>query len=281
MKGLMKMQSKLTVAAIFLFGLLGMPFQYLAAKPAPHAPKAAPTATQTQAVEEDVTVPADRSIVWKPGATLGVKANGEGIGVLSGTGRLDYDVSGAHVTGNVTADGRGGFVFSDITSGTTTSEYYDGARVWKAGAILGIRGKGIGVLSGSGKLDYEMTGAHVTGNVTADGKGRFIYSNVVNGTTTSEYWDGARMWKVGTILGIGSKGIGVLSGTGKLNYEVSGAHVTGDVRADGKGNLIYSNVVNGTTTSEYWDGAKLWKAGAVLGIKGKNIGVVKGAQESH
>ena len=86
------------------------------------------------------------------------------------------------------------------------------------------------------------------------------------------------MWKTGAILGIISKGITILSGTGKLDYFASGAHVTGDVIADGEGGFIYSNVSSGTTTSEYWDGISMWKAGAIIGVtdKGKGIGVVDG-----
>jgi hypothetical protein len=68
---------------------------------------------------------------------------------------LDYFGSGAHVTGDVTADGKGGFVYSNVKNGTTTSEFWDGAKMWKAGAVLGVidRGKGIGVISGTVKVD--------------------------------------------------------------------------------------------------------------------------------
>ena len=217
---------------------------------------------------------------WKPGAMVGLTDNGKRIGVLSGTGRLDFMRSGAHVTADVTADAKGGYTYSNGISGTTTSEYWDRVSRWKAGTIIGItdNGHGIGVLSGTGKVEFSECGATVSGDVTADGKGGFIYSNGSNGTTTSEYWDGFRIWKAGAILGMTTKGktIGVLSGTGKLDYFASGTHVAGDVVADGKGGYAYSNVVNGTTRSQYWDGTMMWKAGAVLGLKGRGIGVTSG-----
>lgn len=219
---------------------------------------------------------------WNTGAILGITSNGHAIGVISGTGKFELNLyeDNKVVTGDVTADGKGGCIYSSVKNDTIKSEYWDGVRLWKAGTILGItdKGKAIGVLSGTGKLDYQASGAHVTSDVIADGKGIYIYSNVLNGTTTSEYWDGIRMWKTGAILGIISKGITILSGTGKLDYFASGAHVTGDVIADGEGGFIYSNVSSGTTTSEYWDGISMWKAGAIIGVtdKGKGIGVVDG-----
>ena len=154
---------------------------------------------------------------WKPGAVLGVQDNGKSIGVLSGTGRVDYYASGARVTADVTPDGKGGLAYNNVTNGTTTNEYWDGAKVWKAGAVLGLKGKSIRVISGTGRLDYFGSGAHVTGEVTADGKGGFVYSNVKNGTTTSEYWDGAKVWKAGAVLGLKGKGIAVISGTVKAD----------------------------------------------------------------
>ena len=224
----------------------------------------------------------DGAVRWRAGATLGIRANGRGIGVLSGTGRLDYSMCGAHVTGDATADGKGGVLYSNVTTGTTASEYWDGTTKWNAGAVLGVSATGdshgIGVLAGIGKLDYHMCGAHVMGDVTATGKGGMVYSNVSNGTTTEEFWDQAIKWKAGAVLGIRGKGIGVISGTGKLDFSESGAHVTGDVTADGKAGLAYSNVVKGMTTNEYWDGATMWRAGAVLGIKGRGIGVIDGTQ---
>jgi len=192
----------------------------------------------------------------------------------------DFLGSGAHVSGDVTADGKGGFIYSNVKSATTTADYWDGVRRWKAGAVLGVldSGKSIGVLSGTGKLDYVASGAHITGDVTADGKGGLTYSNVTNGTTTSEYWDGAKLWRPGAVLGVKGRNVEVMSGTGKLDFLASGAHVTGDVTADGKGGFIYKNVTNGTTTSEFWDGVKMWKPGAVIGVEslGKAIGVING-----
>jgi hypothetical protein len=220
---------------------------------------------------------------WNPGNIIGITHNGHSIGVISGSGKLQFDDfigSGARVTGDVTADGRGGFTYSNVKSATTAGDYWDGVRLWKPGAVLGVldNGKSIGVLSGTGKLDYIASGAHVTGDVAADGKGGLVYSNVTNGTTTSEYWDGAKLWKPGAVLGVKGKGIEVIGGTGKLDYMASGAHVTGDVTADGKGGFIYKNVTNGATTSEFWDGVTLWKPGAVLGATngGRGIGVISG-----
>ncbi len=153
--------------------------------------------------------------------------------------------------------------------------------VWAAGAQMGIieNGKGIGIISGTGKLDYHVSGAYISGDVKAVGNGECIYSNVSNGTTTGEYWDGARAWEAGAVIGIIEKGknIGILNGKGKLDFTASGAHVTGDVKAD-KGVYTYSNVITGTTTDEYWDGVKMWRAGAVLGVKSNSneIVVIKG-----
>ena len=220
--------------------------------------------------------------LWKAGAVIGITDNGHRIGVLSGTGKFYKHVGRDKVTGAMTADGVGGCVYSNLKNITTTSEYWDGVRMWKAGAIVGTtdRGKGIGVISGTGKLHLSEAGARVTGEVMADENGGYVYSNITTGTTTSEYWDGVRMWKAGAILGITDKNkdISVLSGTGKLDYIASGAHVTGDVTADGKGGYVYSNVTTGTTTSEYWDGVRMWKAGAILGItdKNKDISVLSG-----
>jgi hypothetical protein len=218
--------------------------------------------------------------MWKAGTIIGITNNDRGIGVLSGAGTLDFNASGAHLTGDVAADGHGGYIYSNVKSETTTGDYWDGLRRWKAGAVLGVldNGKSIGVLSGTGKLDYVASGAHVTGDVTADGKGGLVYSNVTNGTTTSEYWDGAKLWKPGAVLGVKGRSVEVISGTGRLDFLASGAHVTGDVTADGKGGFVYKNVNNGTTTSEFWDGTKLWKPGAVLGVKnsGKAISIISG-----
>lgn len=218
--------------------------------------------------------------LWKGVATWGITHNGHGIGVLNGTGKLEFNESGAHVTGDVAADGKGGFIYSNVKSATTTGDYWDGVRRWKPGAVLGVQdnGKSIGVLSGTGRVDYYASGARVTADVTADGKGGLAYNNVTNGTTTNEYWDGAKVWKTGAVLGLKGKGIRVISGTGRLDYFGSGAHVTGEVTADGKGGFVYSNVRDGTTTSEYWDGTRMWKAGAVLGVinSGKGIGVMSG-----
>jgi hypothetical protein len=221
--------------------------------------------------------------LWNVGAIYGITHNGHAIGVIIGTGKLQFDDflgSGAHVSGDVTADGKGGFIYSNVKSATTTADYWDGVRRWKAGAVLGVldSGKSIGVLSGTGKLDYVASGAHITGDVTADGKGGLTYSNVTNGTTTSEYWDGAKLWRPGAVLGVKGRNVEVMSGTGKLDFLASGAHVTGDVTADGKGGFIYKNVTNGTTTSEFWDGVKMWKPGAVIGVEslGKAIGVING-----
>lgn len=155
---------------------------------------------------------------------------------------------------------------------------------WDAGAQMGAIAGGtrLGIVSGTGKLDYLVAGAHLTGDVSA-AKGLLSYRNVANATTTSEYWDGARRWMAGAILGVTDRGtrIGVLRGTGKLDYVVSGAHLTGDVAADGKGGVAYRNVANATTTTDYWDGARTWLAGAVLGItnKGKAIGILNGTQK--
>src|SRR5450759_5401760 len=92
---------------------------------------------------------------WNAGSRIGVSADGHDIKVLSGTGKLDEHISGAHLTGDVTADGKGGVIYSNVINGTTTSEYWDGVSMWKAGAILGIKNKGkeIGVISGTRKLD--------------------------------------------------------------------------------------------------------------------------------
>lgn len=154
----------------------------------------------------------DGLITWRSGAIVGPKEGGKSIGVIRGKGKVDYFALGAHVTGDVEADEKGGLVYSNIVTGTTSSDYWDGAKVWKAGAVLGLKGKGIRVISGTGRLDYFGSGAHVIGDVVADGKGVFVYSNVVNGTTTSDYWDGAKVWKAGAVLGLKGKGIGVISG---------------------------------------------------------------------
>jgi hypothetical protein len=159
------------------------------------------------------------SCMWKAGAIVGITDNGHAIGVISGTGKIDCYVGGGKLTGDVTADGKGGCNYVNVENDTTTSEFLFGSCMWKAGAIVGITANGhaIGVISGIGKLDYFASGAHVTGDVAANGKGGYVYSNVENDTTKSEYWDGTRMWKAGAILGITDKGrgIGVLSGTRK------------------------------------------------------------------
>lgn len=158
------------------------------------------------------------TVRWEAGAEMGAIAGGTRLGVVSGTGKLDYLVAGAHLTGDVSA-AKGLMSYRNVANATTTTEYWDGARRWLAGAIVGAtnRGTRIGVLSGTGKLDYVVSGAHLTGDVTADGKGRFLYRNVANAMTTSDYWDGARRWLAGAVLGITDKGkaIGVLSGTQK------------------------------------------------------------------
>jgi hypothetical protein len=94
-------------------------------------------------------------VMWKAGGVFGAMDNGHNIGILRGTGEIVDDVGGVHITGDVTADGKGGFLYSNVTNGTTTSEYWDGVSMWKAGAIIGItdKGKSIGVLSGTHKLD--------------------------------------------------------------------------------------------------------------------------------
>jgi hypothetical protein len=225
-------------------------------------------------------------IEWKAGAQMGI-AQGK-LCVISGIGKLKLYIDNKEITGDVTADGRGGCVYSNVENVTTKSEYVIGNCSWKAGAILGIlsNGHAIGIISGTGKLYLSLgTKKEITGDVTADGKGGCIYSNVENDTTKGEYVVGDCGWKAGAILGITSNGhaIGVISGTGKLYLSVgTGKEITGDVTADGRGGCIYSNVENDTTTSDYWDGLKMWKAGAIIGItdKGKRIGVVNGTLTS-
>jgi len=230
-----------------------------------------------------------KNCIWKAGAIFGITANGNALGVISGSGKLDLSIGqGRNFSCDVTADGKGGCIYSNAKNDTITSEYFIGSCIWKAGAIFGIiaNGHALGVISGKGEFLLTLNnGKKVTGDVIADGKGGCVYSNIKNDTTTSEYYDGFRTWKPGAIIGITNKGksIGVLSGTGKLDYFASGAHVIGDVTANGKGEFVYSFVINGTTTSEYWDGVSMWKAGAIIGVtdKGKNIGVLKGTRKKE
>jgi len=90
-------------------------------------------------------------VMWKPGAVLGISPDAKAITLLRGVGRLDFNEAGAHVSGDATADGKGGVSYSNVASGTTTSDYWDGTKTWKAGAILGPvgHGKRIGVVSGT------------------------------------------------------------------------------------------------------------------------------------
>lgn len=159
------------------------------------------------------------NITWSKGATMGVIKGGKAIGIINGKGKLDFHMSGAHITGDVKADGNGEIIYSNVSSGITTSDYWDGFRSWEPGTVIGLvnKDKDIGVVSGKGKLDFHMSGAHITGDVKAEGKGIIIYSNVTSGTTTSEYWNGSRMWEPGTVIGLINKGkdIGVISGKRK------------------------------------------------------------------
>jgi hypothetical protein len=247
--------------------------------PAQPSTRAYPSVLQMHPEEsQDVKLSSgtDLSIRWAPGAITGPVNNGHGMGVLCGAGKLDSLICGAHVTGDVIAEGNGVPVFSNVTNGTTTTEYFDGARKWKAGALVGIARGDIRVLNGTGRVDYYGSEAHVTGEVTADGRGNYLYKNVTNGTTTNEYWDGARRWQVGATLGASANGMSVLSGKGRLDVTESGAHVTADVTADGQGRFAYTNITTGTTTSRYWDGAKMWQPGAELGVTAKGVAVING-----
>jgi hypothetical protein len=224
-------------------------------------------------------------IKWEKGSLMGAIDNGHAIGVVSGTGKLDCDVGGGKLKGYVTA-ANGACFYSNVSNDTTTSECLVGDCMWNVGAIFGImaNGRALGVIKGTGKLDVNIGGKEFKGDVTADGHGGCNYSNVANDTTKYEYWDGFRKWNAGAIIGVTNKGksIGIIIGKGKLDYFEAGAHVTGDVTANGKGEFVYSNVSNGTTTGEYWDGVKTWKTGAILGItKSNNIGVISGTSKSE
>jgi hypothetical protein len=159
------------------------------------------------------------TIVWSEGSEFGIVNNGHGLGIIKGSGKLDHEICGAHIKGDAKADGNGGVIYSNVTTGTTTSEYWDGARNWNVGAILGItdNGKSIGVLKGSGKLEFNICGAKVIGDVVADGEGGLIYSNIINGKTTSEYTDEVGIWKPGAAIGVVNDGkdIGILNGIRK------------------------------------------------------------------
>jgi hypothetical protein len=180
----------------------------------------------------------DGHAVWATGTVLGVIDKGHGLGVVSGTGKVDFHDSGAHVTGTATATN--GEIVYTVASAATTSEYWDGHTLWAAGAILGAIDKGhrLGVVSGVGKVDYHDSGAHVTGAASAV-NGETIYT-VTGAATTSPYWDGHTLWAAGAVLGAIDKGhrLGVVSGSGKVDYHEAGAHITGTATA-ANGKTVY------------------------------------------
>ena len=219
-------------------------------------------------------------VAWPAGTVFGLRDNGHTIGPVTGTGRIEIPESGSHLSGTATAYPTGEIVYSANGSGNATKEpYWDGHTVWTTGAVLGVidKGRGLGVVSGTGKVDYHDSGGHVTGTATAT-DGEIVYT-VASAATTSEYWDGHTLWAAGAVLGAIDKGhrLGVVSGKGKVDYHDSGAHVTGAASAL-NGETIYT-VTSAATTSPYWDGHTVWAAGAMLGAidKGHRFGVVSGS----
>ncbi len=175
---------------------------------------------------------------WASGATFGAIDKGHGLGIVSGAGKVDYHDSGAHVVGTATAaDGEA--VYS-ATSAATTAPYWDGQTLWAAGTMLGVTEKGhaLGVVSGDGKVDYHDSGSHVIGTAKA-ANGEIVYS-ASGPPTTSAYWDGRAVWAPGAVLGATDNGrtLGVVSGTGKVDYHESGAHITGTATA-ANGKIVY------------------------------------------
>jgi hypothetical protein len=164
---------------------------------------------------------------WAAGATFGAIDKGHGLGIVSGTGKVDYHDSGAHVSGTATA--ANGEMIYTANSAATTSPYRDGHTLWPAGTVLGVVDKGhrLGVVSGTGKVDFHDSGAHVTGTATA-AHGEVIY-NTTNAATTGPYWDGHSVWPAGTVLGAIEYGhdLGVVSGRGTVDYHEAGVHIAG------------------------------------------------------
>ena len=175
---------------------------------------------------------------WAAGTTFGAIDKGHGLGIVSGTGKVDYHDSGAHVVGTATA--ANGEVVYSATSAATTAPYWDGHTVWAAGTVLGGTEKGhaLGVVSGDGKVDYHDSGSHVTGTAKA-ANGEIVYS-ASGSPTISPYWDGRAMWAPGAVLGAtdNGRGLGVVSGSGKVDYHESGAHITGTATA-ANGKIVY------------------------------------------
>ncbi len=136
----------------------------------------APFAFSVAALAQDALPGApEPAVSWSTG-TMGIA--GGALRVLSGTGKLEFSPGGAHITGDATSDAKGVISYSNVTSGTTTVEYFEGergrpCRVWAPGAIIGVSadGRSIAVLKGSGTLHINLGGIGVTGDVTADGKG--------------------------------------------------------------------------------------------------------------
>jgi hypothetical protein len=175
---------------------------------------------------------------WAEGATFGAIDKGHGLGIVRGAGKVDYHDSGAHVVGTATA--ANGEVVYTATSAATTTPYWDGHTLWAAGTVLGVTEKGhaLGVVSGNGKVDYHDSGSHVIGTAKA-ANGEVVYS--ANGSpTASAYWDGRTVWSPGAVLGATDNGrrLGVVSGTGKVDYHDSGAHITGTATAT-NGKIVY------------------------------------------
>lgn len=175
---------------------------------------------------------------WAAGATFGAIDKGHAPGIVSGTGKVDYHDSGAHVVGTATA--ANGEIVYTATSAATTAPYWDGHTLWAAGTMLGVTEKGhaLGVVSGDGKVDYHDSGSHVIGTAKA-ANGEIVYS-ASGSPTTSAYWDGRAVWAPGAVLGATDNGrkLGVVSGTGTVDYHESGAHITGTATA-ANGKIVY------------------------------------------
>jgi len=225
---------------------------------------------------------------WKTGSVIGSINNGHALGVISGAGKIiSLSYNKTMISSDVRAAGKDGYIYSNTKDDTVPLEVVLGNCTWAAGAIMGVldNGHAFGIKSGVGKLHISRFNGGgytiITGDAMADGKGGCIYSHVQNDTIKIDYRDGNGItWKKGSVIGITKDGkeIGTISGEGDLDDYASGAHVTGKVKAVGSGTLVYSDVTVATTTSEFRDGASLWKAGARLGIvdDGHDIGVVEG-----
>jgi hypothetical protein len=171
----------------------------------------------------------DPTIEWTSG-TLGIA--GGRLKMLNGAGKLSFTVGvsspdgAVSITGYATSDSNGTITYSNVASATTKTEYYEGGpndpdrhyRVWKSGAIIGASQEGhhIAVLKGAGKFYIYLAGVQVSGDVTADGKGGYLYTQVGNVTASSDYCDGQKWWNAGAVLEITEKGtIRVISGIPK------------------------------------------------------------------